>query len=438
MTELLLAGQTNDAILDSLSYRLAPTSEYIQQRRMSRFHPSGASSYSSDTTQIARIELKGAGGFLDLSTMKICFRLVNNSATQHLILSGGPHALISRIRVFCQGSLLEDCSHYGRVHHLFNELMAPSNWRVNQAIETNLQFFDPNSVTDPTKVEIIDPGEYATVLFTPSALGVVNCGKLWPVEMAPLSLEITFATPSDAVIGSANSHPAGVPSSTSYVVNNLHLQCSQVLVDSALNNSFKNLLASGRSLTISLQSVFTQAHILAANSNSAQISMVRALSKLGLLFMTFVTSTGNQTQHEVTGFGNPSLITGGSGAAQTAYSHQEYTLSLQAQLDSFLFPETPMDSQGEIFSKLQEAAATYDQKLATLSLTPQSYKDNSYCAAINFMRAPGSAFSGLNTRTGSLLTLKLNNMRTETTKVFAHLVGTILVEIRADSVSVYD
>ena len=111
---------------------------------------------------------------------------------------------------------------------------------------------------------------------------------------------------------------------------------------------------------------------------------------------------------------------------------------MQAQLDSFLFPETPMDSHGEIFSKLQEAAATYDQKLATLSLTPQSFKTNSFCAAINFMRAPGSAFSGLNTRTGSLLTLKLNNMRTETTKVFAHLVGTILVEIRADSCSVYD
>ena len=103
-----------------------------------------------------------------------------------------------------------------------------------------------------------------------------------------------------------------------------------------------------------------------------------------------------------------------------------------------MFHETPMDSHGEIFSKLQEAAATYDQKLATLSLTPQSFKQNAFCAAINFMRAPGSAFSGLNTRTGSLLTLKLNNMRTETTKVFAHLVGTILVEIRADSCSVYD
>ena len=438
MTELLLAGQTNDAILDSLSYKLAPTSEYIQQRRMSRFYPSGASSYSSNTTQIARIELKGQGGFLDLSTMKIAFRLVNTSATQHLVLAGGPHALVSRIRVFCQGSLVEDCSHYGRVHHLFTELMAPSNWRVNQAIETNLQRYDPASAGDPTTVEVIDPGEYATVLFTPSALGVLNCGKLWPIEMAPLSIEITFAPPGDAVIGFANNHPAGVPSSTDYVINSLHLQCSQVLVDSALNNSFKNLLSSGRSLTISLQSVFTQAHILAAGSNSAQISMVRALSKLGLLFLTFQTSVGTAQQHEVTGFGNPSLLVGGTTGAATAYSHQEYTLSVQAQLDSFLFPETPMDSHGEIFSKLQEAAATYDQKLATLSLTPQSYKSNAFCAAINMMRAPGSAFSGLNTRTGSLLTLKLNNMRTETTKVFAHLVGTILVEIRADSCSVYD
>ena len=44
MAELLVAGQTNDEVLESLSYKLGPTSEYIQQRRQSRFHPSGASS----------------------------------------------------------------------------------------------------------------------------------------------------------------------------------------------------------------------------------------------------------------------------------------------------------------------------------------------------------------------------------------------------------
>ena len=102
--------------------------------------------------------------------------------------------------------------------------------------------------------------------------------RLWPIEMAPLSLEITFAPPGDAVIGFAADHPVGQPSSQNYVVKKLHLQCSQVLVDSALNNSFKNLLSSGRSLTISLQSVFTQAHVLATGSNSAQISMVRRVA----------------------------------------------------------------------------------------------------------------------------------------------------------------
>ena len=107
MAELMLAGQTNDEILDSLSYRLAPTSEYIQQRRMSRFYPSGASSYSSNTTQVARFELKGQGGFLDMSTLKIAFRLVNNSTTLPLILAGGVYSLISRIRVFCQGIWLK-------------------------------------------------------------------------------------------------------------------------------------------------------------------------------------------------------------------------------------------------------------------------------------------------------------------------------------------
>lgn len=438
MAELMLAGQTNDEILDSLSYRLAPTSEYIQQRRMSRFYPSGASSYSSNTTQVARIELKGQGGFLDMSTLKIAFRLVNDSTTLPLILAGGVYSLISRIRVFCQGSLVEDCSHYARVHHLITELLSPSNWRVNAAVESNLKQFNPASAKDPTNVEVIDPGEYATVLFTPSALGIMNCGKLWPVEMAPLSIEITFASPAEAVISNANMHPRNSASSANYVINNLHLQCSQVIVDSALMNSFKSLLASGRSLSIAVQSIFTQAHIMPANSSSAQISMVRALSKLGLLFISYTDSVSAAKAHEVVGFANPSLQVGGVHANASSYSHTEFTLETQAQLDSFLFPETKMDSLGEHFSKLQEAAATYDQKLVTLSITPEMYKSEGFVSAINFMRAPGSAFSGLNTRTGSLLVLKLNNMATSVQKVFAHLVGTVLVEVRADACSVYD
>jgi hypothetical protein len=256
--------------------------------------------------------------------------------------------------------------------------------------------------------------------------------------MAPISLEITFATPADSVISNANMHPRNSASSADYVINNLHLQCSQVIVDSALMNSFKNLLSSGRSLSIAVQSIFTQAHIMPANSNSAQISMVRALSKLGLLFLSYTDSASALRGHEVVGFANPSLLVGGVHPNAGNYSHTEMTLETQAQLDSFLFPETKMDSLGEHFAKLQEAASTYDQKLVTLSITPEMYKSEGFVAAINFMRAPGSSFSGLNTRTGSLLVLKLNNMATSVQKVFAHLVGTVLVEVRADSCSVYD
>ncbi len=248
---------------------------------------------------------------------------------------------MSRIRVFCNGSLLEDCSHYARGHHLFTELLSPSNWRVNAAAESNLKFYDPSSFGEPTGVKAIDPGEYATGLFTPSALGILSCGKLWPIEMAPFSLEITFAPPTDAVIGDAADDPVGQASSTNYVVNNLHLQCSQVLVDSALNNSFKSLLASGRSLTVAIQSVFTQAHILPAHSNSAQISMVRALSKLGLLFLSFNTSLTSSTEHEATGFGNPSLIVGGAVLPQHNFLIKSTRLASRLSLTASYFLKHP-------------------------------------------------------------------------------------------------
>lgn len=437
MADLLLAGQTNDEIMDSMSYKLAPTSEYIQQRRMSRFYPSGASSYSSNTSQVARIELKGQGGFLDMSTLKIAFRLVNTSTTLDLILAGGVYSLISRIRVFCQGSLVEDCSHYSRVHHLVAELMAPANWRLNSAIESNLGKGTPADDKNPAYVESIDPTDYASVLFSPSALGITNCGKLWPIEYAPLSIEITFAQPQDAVIADRSQHPLNRNTSLQYVINNLHLQCSQVIVDSALSNSFKSLLASGRSLSIAIQTIFTQAHVHQANSTSAQISMVRALSKLGIVFISYTDSEENMRNHEAISFANPSLINQ-TGNETSQFSHLEYILETQLQLDSFLYPETKIDSFGEHFAKLSEAAATYDQRLATLSLTPALYKSDGFVTGINLMRAPGSAFSGLNTRTGSLLLLKVNNIKTTVSKVYAHLVGTVLIECRADSCSVYD
>ena len=197
----------------------------------------------------------------------------------------------------------------------------------------------------------------------------------------------------------------------------------------------KSMLASGRSLTIAVQSVFTQAHMLAQNSTSFQISMVRALSKLGMAFVSYTSLLSSKQAHQVTGFANPSARVG---AGTRNFSHNELTISTQMQLDSFLYPETPMDSLGEHWSKLQEAAATYDQRLVTLSITPAMYKDNGFVCGINFMRAPGSWSSGLNTRTGSLLTLKVNDIVAQTNMVFVHLVGTILVEVRADSCSVYD
>ena len=153
------------------------------------------------------------------------------------------------------------------------------------------------------------------------------------------------------------------------------------------------------------------------------------------MFVTYTTSKASRQSREVTGFANPSHQVG---AGTTDYSHKEFTLSTQMQLDSFLYPETPMDSLGEHWSKLQEAAATYDQKLVTLSITPTMYKDNGFVTGINFMRAPGSWSSGLNTRTGSLLTLKVNDILAATNTIYVHLVGTILVEVRADSCSVYD
>ena len=125
----------------------------------------------------------------------------------------------------------------------------------------------------------VQPGQKRDVLMYPHLIGMFNSGKMLPPQLN-LVLEIEFADPEMAM-------RAGVGSSLSYQIENVHLLADQVTLDSALRESFERILLSNRSLVFSFPSLHVQQSSIPAGSTSYNITVARAFTKMLGAFVTF-------------------------------------------------------------------------------------------------------------------------------------------------------
>ena len=86
-----IANSIEDKLIDSLSFKLAPGASYVQERKSVTFHPSGSNIYSASGTKLVKMMITG-DGWLDPSTFRIMYDLVNNESTnaKELRPIGGP------------------------------------------------------------------------------------------------------------------------------------------------------------------------------------------------------------------------------------------------------------------------------------------------------------------------------------------------------------
>ena len=79
------------------------------------------------------------------------------------------------------------------------------------------------------------------------------------------------------------------------------------------------------------------------------------------------------------------------------------------------YPQFSVDSHQECFYRLR-FARQIAQGSDTVSIAPYAYRNNKFVTALNLEKAPGaSSHSGINTRSGSQLTLNLRNTGAATT-----------------------
>ena len=128
---------------------------------------------------------------------------------------------------------------------------------------------------------------YADVLLRPTMVGILRYGKMLPPQLN-LVIEIEFADATTALWSeNAGAHPAGATLSTDFEIQNVRVLASQVVLDSALVESFNRVLLSGRSLVFSYPTVHTEQSTVPPGVAEHNVTVARAFTKLMGAFVTF-------------------------------------------------------------------------------------------------------------------------------------------------------
>jgi len=93
-----ITNAAEDVLIDALSYKLGNSASYINDRKSVTFWPSGSNIYKPESgTKVIKFQLNSEG-WLDPSTVRINFNLVNNDPSsppnviKYLRPLQGPHS----------------------------------------------------------------------------------------------------------------------------------------------------------------------------------------------------------------------------------------------------------------------------------------------------------------------------------------------------------
>jgi hypothetical protein len=330
------------------------------------------------------------------------------------------------------GTVIEDVSEYSRVAMLFQRMLQTSEYCKNSGIEDGT-LYQEGRADYPLPHEIPMPiyvGEPISLSLTP-LLGFLQCKKLIPLRLSGgMTLIIDFASADDALAPIVDSP------GRDYVIEQVTLRGATVFLDSALEASYNQLILQNKALTFACNTISTQVQTVPLGTQLS-VSVVRALSRINALFVSFrgadmVNGVANNDifKHEVLSFLNPFV------AIDNAWN-----VNWMVQVGSKKYPEQEVTSIAESFSLLRQATGVYDSDIRTLNLTRQSYSSTNFVIGVPMQTSSGVFGSGLNTRSGDLLTVTCKNL-SETGrgvgKIYLHILNEMVIELRESGVSVLD
>ena len=166
----------------------------------------------------------------------------------------------------------------------------------------------------------------------------------------------------------------------------------------------------------------SQQAIIPAAAVEFQVTVVRALSRIASVFGTFQGRAADNAS--ILRFHHPSEVVAG-----------ERTLDWSVQIGSKQWPEmSTCKSLASTMSLLEQALGTYDQNIASTSITPATYLLNRYVIGVPTSTIPGQVFSGISTRSGDLLSVLVKSLTAvaadEAQKLHISMVAEVILELK--------
>ena len=444
-----IANGVEDYLIDGLSFKLPPGATYITDRKSVTYYTSGSNEYSTSGTKLIKI-VANSDGWMDPSTLRITFDVFNKGPPGALLrpISGG-WSFFRRMRILSGGCILEDISDFNRTQELFTTLISKNSKTNVDAEGFGLPAFD--YATDETVANFpgIPSGEYQTISFTPLS-GILSQPKYLPLRyLNGLTLELEMVSdPTVPFVLNTIAPFTTANTSITWVIQNVQMKCDIVTLDNALDNSYAELLLSGKSLPISYSTYISQYQSILNGTNSfgatvgqqkVRLNVARSLSRLKSVFVSFdkANTVPSAVYKDFNSFYSPMMTT-----ADVPIMGQEGEVEWQMQLGNKLYPETPVRSHSESFYQLRKCLGVQSSALHSFNIDGQSYRRRRFVIAMDTEAVLQASFSGKNTRAGDLLNIKFEHLGTDSTK-YAHNMYVILhsdniMEIRDSGVVVYD
>ena len=235
-------------------------------------------------------------------------------------------------------------------------------------------------------------------------------------------LEFSLARTDDALAPVAAAVGGVANNSRDFQLAQCDLQFSTVRLDSALEAGFSSMMLSGRALQLNLRTIMSQQAIIPAGATEFQATVVRALSRIAAVFVTF--QGRDAANASVLRFHNPSEVL-----------NVERTLEWSVQIGSKQWPEmSTCKSLASTMSLLKQALGIYDQNIACTSINPANYLANRYVIGVPTSTIPGQVFSGISTRSGDLLSVLIKSMVVDALeqaqKMHISLVAEVILELK--------
>jgi hypothetical protein len=210
-----------------------------------------------------------------------------------------------------------------------------------------------------------------------------------PLAYMPLTLELEIDD-SDAAFEGINAQ---------WSISRPKLCCDVLQLDGALNNSYSSHLLASKTLPILFQGMHSIRSAIPIGSSQYTLAVARGFSRLRGMYISMY-HEGAGTKYSNT-FYSPMLGLDNIDVNDNFEFH--------VTIGSQRFPDFAVDSTQECFMRLRNAKLML-QGNDSVSITPAGYRNNKFITALSFEKAASStSHSGINTRSGSQLTLHMRH-----------------------------